>query len=537
MKSEKKALISVSVIIPVYNVYEWIDFCLESVVTQTFSDFEVLLIDDGSTDGSDQKCQEWAEKDSRIKVMRKKNEGPSIARNYGLQNAAGEYVVFIDADDWVESTYLEKLYHAIIQNHVLMSECDVYRFNNVTGEKVYCVCSGSMGRQYTLEEHMIYGAAQIWKCMIKKTLFTDYGIEFPDCHGEAKAIYSLLLALSGGIANVEEGLYYYRKFRRGSLSEKPRESCGDENAVGLQSSDCLLQGFQEQGMYQKYETLLQRIVKLRLSERLAGLLYRREKEEFCLLAEQYYSYIERKFPNTMNFRYMILGGYNLNRILWHMNILQNPYGRFNFSSLISLMNPVEVPFLCLHKNKYREIMVRRDIKSEFWKIIKEIKPEYIFIDFVEERFDVLEYAGGYITKSDAYDTLEQPFSDNHIIERNSEACFILWKSCFQRFIEKVQIENSKCKIMVIENYLSEEVGDIFQKTYFGNLEEIRKKNQILKRYYNFISEKYPYIPIVETMDCAYYYTDRKYEYGAIPSHLNEIVNRKIANKIEKEIGI
>ncbi len=535
MKSEKKRMIPVSVIIPVYNVYEWIDFCLESIVTQTFSDFEVLLIDDGSTDGSDRKCQKWAEKDSRIKVMPKKNEGPSIARNYGLQYAAGEYVVFIDADDWVESTYLEKLYHAIIQNHVLMSECDVYRFNNVTGEKVYCACSGRMGRQYTLEEHMIYGAAQIWKCMIKKTVFTEYGIKFPDCHGEAKAIYSLLLALSGGISNVEEGLYYYRKFRCGSLSEKPRENHGDENAVGLQSSDCLLQGFQEQGVYQKYEPLLRKIVKLRLSERLAGLLYRREKKEFCLLAEQYYSYIERKFPNTMNFRYMILGGYNLNRILWHMDVLQNPYGRFNFSSLISLMNPAEEPFLCLHKNKYREIMVRRDIESEFWKIIKEIEPEYIFIDFIEERFDILKYAGGYITRSDAFETLEQGPAKEHIIERNSEECFKLWEISFQNFIEKVQVEHPKCRIIVIENYLSEEVGDIYEKTYFENIDEIRSKNLVLKLYYKFVSENFPYIPMIETADCAYYYTDRKYEYGAIPSHLNEIVNREIADRIERNI--
>ena len=98
---------AISIIIPVYNVSEWLDQCLESVVNQTFSDFEVILIDDGSTDGSGQKCREWAEKDCRIRLISKSNEGPSKARNLGLQKAVGTYLAFLDADDWIDSRYLE----------------------------------------------------------------------------------------------------------------------------------------------------------------------------------------------------------------------------------------------------------------------------------------------------------------------------------------------------------------------------------------------------------------------------------------------
>ena len=81
--------VPVSIIIPVYNVYEWLDECLESVMNQTFDNFEVILINDGSTDGSDKKCEEWEKKDCRIRYISKKNEGLSLTRNLGLREAKG----------------------------------------------------------------------------------------------------------------------------------------------------------------------------------------------------------------------------------------------------------------------------------------------------------------------------------------------------------------------------------------------------------------------------------------------------------------
>ncbi len=524
--------VSISVIIPVYNVYEWIDQCMESVMVQTFKDFEVILINDGSTDGSEVKCWEWERKDDRVKVISKKNEGPSIARNCGIQNARGEFLVFIDSDDWVEPTYLEKLYNAIVHNKAAMSECDVYRFNNNTGEKSYRDCSGSIGIKYTLEEHMKYGYTAIWKCMIKKSLFVDWGITFPNCHSESRAIYPLLLALSGGIANVQEALYYYRRFRTNSLSEKPRINNGDENAVGLLAFDNLLQGFRSCGLYSRYEETLQEIVKSKLSDILAGLFYRREKEEFLQLIEKYYSYIANRFPGTANFRYVTLGGYNLNRILWHMNVLHNPYTRFNFSSIVSIMHPVINSFQCTHRNKYREIMVNRDINSLFWNIVGENEFMYIFIDFIEERFDLLEYEGGYITESDAFDGTGYKLDGFRKVERDSKECMELWKDSFRKFVEAVENKMRKCRIVVVENYLSEAVGTANEKRYFENKDEIQRINQILRKYYIFVKDNFEHILFIEEPKSDYYYTDIRYEYGAIPSHLNEVVNLEIAGMID-----
>lgn len=108
--------IKVSVIIPVYNVERFIDKCLSSIVFQTLSEIEIILVDDGSKDGSAIKCDVWATKDSRIRVLHKKNEGQSIARNAGLDIASGEYVAFVDADDFIELDTYERMYARCKEN-------------------------------------------------------------------------------------------------------------------------------------------------------------------------------------------------------------------------------------------------------------------------------------------------------------------------------------------------------------------------------------------------------------------------------------
>lgn len=100
----------ISVIVPVYNVERYLPKCIESILSQTFTDFELLLIDDGSTDGSGKICDAYAEKDSRIRVFHQENRGVSAARNLGIDEAAAEWICFVDSDDWVERTYLSDLY-------------------------------------------------------------------------------------------------------------------------------------------------------------------------------------------------------------------------------------------------------------------------------------------------------------------------------------------------------------------------------------------------------------------------------------------
>ena len=103
----------ISVIVPVYNVETYLDECIKSLVKQTYSKFELILIDDGSTDSSGQLCDAWKETDDRIKVIHKENGGLSTARNAGLDVAKGDYICFIDSDDFVTDNYLLSFVDAI----------------------------------------------------------------------------------------------------------------------------------------------------------------------------------------------------------------------------------------------------------------------------------------------------------------------------------------------------------------------------------------------------------------------------------------
>jgi len=110
----------ISIIVPVYNVIQYLSCCIDSILAQTFPDFELLLIDDGSTDRSGSVCDEYAAKDKRVRVFHKENGGVSSARNLGLDNARGEWVCFVDSDDWVNTEYLQRYYDAVYDSSFVL---------------------------------------------------------------------------------------------------------------------------------------------------------------------------------------------------------------------------------------------------------------------------------------------------------------------------------------------------------------------------------------------------------------------------------
>lgn len=123
-KLKKEVNVVISIIIPVYNGEGYLQKCIESIQKQTYSDIEIILINDGSTDNSGRICDEFTGKDKRIKVIHKKNEGVSIARNIGIQEAKGEYIGFVDCDDYLESAMYEKLLKSIVRNKADMAICN-----------------------------------------------------------------------------------------------------------------------------------------------------------------------------------------------------------------------------------------------------------------------------------------------------------------------------------------------------------------------------------------------------------------------------
>ena len=128
MKNEGNFLISI--VIPVYNAEKYLGGCLNSIQNQTYKNFEVILVNDGSIDNSESICKSFVEADTRFRYYLKGNGGAPSARNFGLDNVTGDYVTFIDADDWVEENHLEVLINNIKENNSDMAVSSIKKFDN-----------------------------------------------------------------------------------------------------------------------------------------------------------------------------------------------------------------------------------------------------------------------------------------------------------------------------------------------------------------------------------------------------------------------
>lgn len=534
--AENRPIPEVSVIIPVYNIGEYLDLCMKSLEQQTFRDFEILLINDGSMDDSDERCRVWAEKDSRIRYINKENEGVAASRNLGVRMAKGKYLAFIDPDDWVDPSYLEKLYSCLEETGADFVECDLWRHDNRTGRKIYRSCGSRAGVPYTLREHMKYGPTATYKSMSRRSLWVKHGIHMPDCAFESPAIYALVLALSRQVESVPEALYYYRRFRENSLIENgyAARDGSPNNTLGIEAMEFLLGEFQRCDIYEIYCDTLEGVVKYRLNDILAMQFHRKQKEDFQALVRNYRVFLEKAFPNGHNEPYLTWGGYNLNRILSHMNWLHDPSCRFNFSSIVSICGKQGEPLPPVsHKNSYRKIMLDREREFTFWQVLKAEQPRYLFIDLVEERFDLIRAGERYLTKSDAYDSRDGGMTECTVLKRCSSECTELWKNRTTEFVKRVREIVPEIRSVILETLLSETVGDFKQREPFPNLKEIRQVNELLKEYYVFLESLWPEAVVLRYTESPLFFTDSKYEYGAVPSHLNELLNQQLAERIER----
>lgn len=171
----------ISVIIPIYNIEEYVSRCVESVLRQSYKNIEIILIDDGSTDSSGQLCDEYEAQDERIVVVHKSNGGLSDARNVGIDIATGKYLVFVDGDDWISERHIELLYADLISSSADISICSCsisYDGNNAfthPQKKIHFV----MGSEETIEKMLFsrYFSVSAPFKLYKRVLFN--GIRFP----------------------------------------------------------------------------------------------------------------------------------------------------------------------------------------------------------------------------------------------------------------------------------------------------------------------------------------------------------------------
>ena len=538
MRSDPK----VTLVLPAYNVAGYMDQCMESIVSQTFSKIEVILINDGSSDDTRCVCRKWELRDPRIRFIDQENKGVSVSRNLGVLLARGEYIGFIDPDDWVEADYVNTLYQTALDNNADYVECDIFRYNERTKKEVRRSVYGKMGIPYTLEEHMKYAPTASYKSLFKKTLWTDHKIQMPPCAFESPAVYSLVLALAKKVVNVKRPLYHYRVGRAGSLIEVgyAAKDGSANNTLGTEAMEYLLSEFQRVGLYDTFKKTLEELVKYRLSDILATQFTRKLPEDYKETVQNFKACIGKLFPESREFNYLNISGYNLNRTLVYLDNLHDPSCRFNFSCLAAIADrrrKENLPEVSIsHSNKYRCMMLERERSGEFWKILEEKKPEYLFLDFIEERFDLLEYEDHLFTLSDAMEGAKTELNGcSRRIPRESEEAENIWKEAFFFFEKEVEKISPETKIVLVENYLSEKIGDAEKQEFYEEVDHIRKMNEILRGYYDFAASRSTKIIRVPAYQAPLYFTDKEYEYGAVPSHLNEVVNKTIAKMIAEII--
>lgn len=213
----------ISVIVPVYNAEKWLRECIDSILTQTYSNIELVLINDGSTDNSLAICQEYARKDDRVIVLDQENAGPSAARNNGIRNCNGDYLCFVDSDDWLEPDACEQLIKAVYDTNADMV---VYGYNRVeNGVKKLENVNVDPGLYETKEElkglalNYIYSPISkkvkvfSWLRLIRKDIMINNNIWFNEdiYRGEDYLLFAQIhLHVSKVYSMTDKALYNYR---------------------------------------------------------------------------------------------------------------------------------------------------------------------------------------------------------------------------------------------------------------------------------------------------------------------------------------
>ena len=221
----------ISVIVPIYNVEKYLEKCIKSIINQTYKNLEIILVDDGSPDNCGKICDEFAERDKRIKVIHKENGGLSDARNFGLNVASGDYISFVDSDDYINEKMYEILFSEIKKNDSDIVFCDYIKFsedniNNFVPEKYDIIIHDKYSylNLYYDNGHKHEKAVVAWGKLYKRKLFDN--IIYPKGkRGEDELTHYKIFYGTDKIVEVKLKLYYYL-VRKDSLSSdwytKPR---------------------------------------------------------------------------------------------------------------------------------------------------------------------------------------------------------------------------------------------------------------------------------------------------------------------------
>lgn len=535
-------MVGVSVVVPAYNVEKYIERCIESVLKQTFTDWELLLVDDGSNDGTADICKKYVKADERILYLCQDSQGQGVARNNGVEKASGKYIFFLDSDDWIREDTLQRLY-----NYAEVNQLDLVFFDHITVERN---AKGDMEERYfklpiqiqkitnCLEtpELLCRLEGAVWDKFYKKVLLND--IRQKGHPYEDSAILPVILAKSERIGQLKEAFYYYWSIREDSTVNKSDTVFCIKNVIQeVYDSFCFTENWEKyEDSLRKYTEWLILVAKNHIARQNASsekqVLYDKFIEECWDFADTLY-HNEKKMRS---YQFLVWGSYNLRSIVNRtQRNLRVPKYYYGFSNITSLMQQRSGNLVLreVHPNGYRERMIQMDVGQTFRYLSDEAYKEidFVCIDLLEERFLPVSNNGELITGSDALEEVTYKL-ETDVSYLGSEE----WKKYALKYIAFLKEHFKPEQIVLVENYMCIAHGVYGAEELFGEeYGDIAGLNERLKECYQYFEEQYMGIHIVSNTKKELEYTDNVYPHGCVPWHQNEYLYYEMAEKIEQII--
>lgn len=537
LSKEETGMETVSIIIPVYNVEKYIDQCMESVIQQTYRCLEIIIVYDKCRDNSYEHCLDWCKRDSRVRLIVNQNRGGlAAARNQGLLEASGEYVLFVDSDDWLDTGYVQALCNVMAQTKAdYVTGSSYYEASDKTVRLMHGMPAG-MYQTAEMKAILLCGDfVTMWKKLYRREWLLANRLLQPELfHYEDWGTYPLMVANAETVAVSAFPGVYYRVEREGCLS------LDDEAALLRDFKNVLHFMFDALDRYGKWELLEDAIKYYCLRDFYTRYFLNLKSGNLDAAAVLDSIHRELLIPrfgviDVWKPKYLVLGSFSLR---WEVQkgclVDARVDSHFCFSSLISIFAG-KCEREVFHENPFRKKQIEQELESELQQaLVKTDKETYFFLDFMEERFAVLDLGQGiYITESDALrESNLQDLEYVRRIEGGSDEYMKLWKQACEQLIALLK----KClrpeQIIMVRNRMSFVYGDLDHKQFFENEHEIRKKNQIMEAMENFFIERMPGIEIIES-DSQYLFADDKFRMGCDPMYANNAWYTKVGLQIFK----
>ncbi len=539
----------VSVVIPVYNTEPYLEECIESVVNQTYEALEILLINDGSTDGSGAVCKKWEKLDRRIRYIEKENEGQGAARTLGIRMATGEYLIFVDSDDYIDAQLVDRVRSCICEQRA-----DICSFSHqFIGERmVKWSLEGKSRQGCSVKEHpVLLGLMLPILCnkMFSLPFLKNSGVTMTNRMCEDLVFNARLYVKAGRVCFLDQCFYNYRYLREGNLTANYQRYFEVE-----QSIDELNESFQREGYFETYWISLYELsmyifknILFRIKNKEELHLPREAEEKYPELWESYKNCLARWFspyllPGLQEKNYILIGSYNL-RVIVHCLLLEESFLKrdYGFTSLISLMS--ESAGLegllknCTFQNPYRRRCVEQDVKKSFSPGTDFQGMDYLVMDLLDETWDLIRITENcYLTESEflkelgleslkAYDRI--PFLSG---ERRR-----LFGRHVSLFAEKIR--QARIPVVILKNFLCGKHSVYYDVSWdYDQAEQIERYNQELEWCYQQLAAALPEAVVAEASEFQNLaFTHEAFPFGCQPIYYNAGYYQRMAVEMNRSI--